>query len=100
MVTAMKIDKDLMPLCSFEGMQEGFEMKYTLYMSQVDHTGQNIYSIFLSVYDTGEKSYEEKLIYDVSRNRDEADRIFNLISHGLVTPMTACDVVSDLLSEV
>lgn len=80
--------------------QDGFEMKYLLLESQTEYTGQNVYSIFLSVYDSGTGNYEEKTIYDVTRNRDNAEKIFSLVSRGLVTPMTACDVISDLLTEL
>ena len=55
---------------------------YSLSVTQISQRGENRESVFL---------------YDVSRKRNEADYIFDMISRGAVTPLTAAEIVSDLI---
>ena len=43
------------------------------------------------------RRFSKARLYDVTRSRREAERIFGLISRGGVTPTVICEIVEDLI---
>ena len=58
---------------------------------------RSVYSIFVSANDTETEEYEEKLIEDITSEKERAEELFDLVVRGKVTPMTLHDVVSDFI---
>lgn len=54
------------------------------------------YSLFVSVSD-GVRQAEQRFVYDFTRDASVADRVFNAVYRGRVTPAALCDVVQDLI---
>ncbi len=54
------------------------------------------YALTVTKIDCGGRRREIKYISDISRSRGEAERIFNLISRGRVTPMCLEEVLDEL----
>lgn len=55
------------------------------------------YSITVTKIDCGGSRREVERLFDVTRDEEEALRIFDIISRCLVTPCTAGEIVSDLI---
>ena len=99
------------PIRNVKKRFENFEVNYVLYLTRdaccVDKEitlsplceHNEYYSLFLSIYDTEYKKYEESFFNDISRSKTTANNIFDLLSQGLVTPTTIDEVMSDLLYE-
>ena len=58
--------------------------------------GEAMYSLSVTKVDCGGTRREVRCLPDITRSRAEAERIFDLISRGMVTPCTLDEVVSDL----
>lgn len=58
---------------------------------------QSIYSLSVTQICSGGEKRECVVLSDISRSRDDADYIFDMISRGAVTPLTAAEIVSDLI---
>ena len=56
------------------------------------------YALTVTKIDCGGRRREIKYISDISRSRSEAERIFNLISRGKVTPMCLEEVLDDIFA--
>ena len=56
------------------------------------------YAITVTKIDCGGRRREIKHISDISRNRGEAERIFNMISRGRVTPMCLEEVLDEIFA--
>lgn len=54
------------------------------------------YALTVTKIDCGGRRREIKYISDISRNRSEAERIFNLVSRGRVTPMCLEEVLDEI----
>lgn len=72
-----------------------FKLTYCLSRSLIE--GRDSYSVCVSMLNTATGETEESCIPDVTSIKEEASRIFRLISEGTVTPMTLNDVVYDLI---
>ena len=59
--------------------------------------GSAVYSLTVVKVDCGGERREVKVLEDISRNREEAYRIFDIVNRGLVTPCTAAEVVGDII---
>ena len=58
---------------------------------------RSYYSLSVTrIYSRGEER-ETVSLADISRSREGADYIFDMISRGAVTPLTAAEIVSDLI---
>lgn len=77
--------------------EEKYEMEYKL-LSSLDAYDTREYSIEATLRSLDCGTTERLLVRDVTHLRDEADRVFRLISDGLVTPMTLLDVLYDLIA--
>ena len=62
-----------------------------------ERKGRRFYSISVTKADCGGTRRETKLLRDVTSKREDAYRIFDAVSRGLVTPMCADETVADLL---
>lgn len=60
---------------------------------------QYIYSLSI-VMISGSDKREEEYIYDISRERDEARKMFRLLSENTVTPCTVYEVLDEYLASV
>lgn len=58
----------------------------------------NVYSISVEMIDMGGQRVCAEEAYDVSRSKDEARQIFRTLCRGLVTPDTALEIISDIIS--
>lgn len=57
-----------------------------------------MYSLTVTKIDRAGERRQVEHLKDVTRSRSEALRIYTLISHGLVFPESAAEIVSDLIS--
>ena len=64
--------------------------------NQFHHTAK--YSLTVTKVDAGGTRREVRNLPDLTRSRAEAERIFDLISRGLVTPYTLDEVIDDLFA--
>ena len=71
----------------------------TLYYRMMAHhvEKRTIYSLSVELFMQGER--EECFLWDVAADREMAERIFVLFTEGLVTPVTAGDIMEELLSD-
>lgn len=58
--------------------------------------GDDVFSVFLSTITPDE--CDEEFLYDITRNRDDALRLFDLLCQKNVTACTLADVVADSLA--
>lgn len=56
------------------------------------------YTLTVTKVDNGGTRREVRRLPDISRSRNEAERLFNLISRACVMPSNADEVVSELIS--
>ena len=70
-----------------------YEFEYRLLTS-----GDEEYSIEAGLNSLTDGADDALVVRDVTRRKAEAERIFHMISDGLVTPMTLLDVVYDLIA--
>lgn len=56
------------------------------------------YSLTVTKVDNGGKRREVRRIADISRSKNEAERLFDLVSRACVMPGTAEEVISELIS--
>ena len=78
-----------------------FRIVYRLFKKRMPHYPYrvgDIYSLMITKTDLDSGVSEREYIYDFSRNEAEAHRIFCLVRDGLVTPDSAAEAVSDLIS--
>ncbi len=59
---------------------------------------QSQYSLTVTKVDCGGTRREVRCLPDLTRNRMEAEQIYDLISRGLVTPCTLDEVIDDLFA--
>lgn len=57
----------------------------------------DVFSLSVTKVDCGGTRREVQHLTDIARTRGEADRIFELVSRGLVTPCTVYEIVSELI---
>ena len=65
---------------------------------QTELTSQSQYSLTVTKVDCGGTRREVRCLPDLTRNRMEAEQIYELISRGLVTPCTLDEVIDDLFA--
>ncbi len=74
-------------------------ISYSL-LSSFDNS-ENVFSISVALYENG-KIADERFVFDISRSKEEAEKIFKLIYENYVTPYSldeCLDAVYDILSE-
>ncbi len=76
---------------------DGVEYRLTYLLTVLPTEGEygDIFSI-TAILDT-ETGREEKTAYDITRIREKAEKLFDLISRNTVTPSTLIDTLSELL---
>ena len=62
------------------------------------HRGSGVYSLSVTKIENGGERREVCTIRDIARDPYDAAKIFYLVSRGLVTPATAHEIVSDIIS--
>lgn len=72
-----------------------FTVNYKLYESEAQHGKRKIYSICAEKI--SEDECEKSVIYDISRMKKKAVKIFEVISSSEVTPCTLKDVIENIL---
>ncbi len=65
---------------------------------QAEHTAESQYSLTVTKVDCGGTRREVRCLPDLTRNRTEAEQIYELISRGLVTPCTLDEIIDDLFA--
>ncbi len=75
--------------------ENGIEVIYMLFESAVQIDGKYIYSI--SVDTVTECKTDIATAYDISRNRADAQKIYECLVDGFVTSCTLYDVLEELL---
>ena len=74
-----------------EVLANGMSVDYVLYR---ERSGTRVfYSMKISLYDTSESVF----IRDITGSPNEAHHIFDLVTHGTVTPCCAIEVIEDLI---
>lgn len=66
----------------------------------VSQKDKRVYVYSLSVVMISGGNREEEYIYDISRNQDEAKKIFRLLSENTVTPCCVYEVLDDYFASV
>lgn len=71
----------------------------TLNYRMMEHPAdkRTVYSLSVELSMKGER--EECFLWDVAADREMAERIFLIFTEGLVTPVTAGDIMEELLSD-
>jgi|GEM_PF-2068219 len=73
----------------------GMSLVYALYGTRLKGLKDVSYSVTVSV--TGAYGSETAAVSDLTRSREEADRIFALLADGTVTPCALKDVLEEIL---
>lgn len=66
-------------------------------MAEEAENEEYIFSLSITQISGSPQKRAFKLLFDISRNRDEATEIFKIFSRGLVPPQTADEIISDML---
>ncbi|MBE6671978.1 MAG: hypothetical protein E7599_00445 [Ruminococcaceae bacterium] len=66
-------------------------------MSAAWEQGRTVYCLWIALWCAGER--EECFLYDIATSYAMAERIWVLFTEGLVTPITAQDILEQLLSD-
>ena len=78
-----------------KGSLPGMSLVYALYGTRMKGLKDVSYSVTVSV--TGAYGSETAAVSDLTRSREEADRIFALLADGTVTPCALKDVLEEIL---
>ena len=73
----------------------GFRLVYVLYRTKLKSDAGYAYSVTLSI--TGEYGSETAAVSDLTRSREEAERLFGLLADEKVTPCAVGDVLEEIL---
>jgi len=74
---------------------EGFEITYSLFERRGEGEFGTVFSVTVSIEKGGVR--EEKTAFDITRRKNKACGIFELLVRNTVTPCTLCEVLSDIL---
>ena len=66
--------------------------------NHTSNTQSSQYSLTVTKVDCGGTRREVRRLPDLTRNRTEAEQIYELLSRGLVTPCTLDEVIDDLFA--
>ena len=88
------INCDKTELCFIRITVESLTLTYRLFEERIEASGNSIFSISLTSDDPEE--HDETYVPFISLSRQEAERIFEMICRGCVTPCTVCDILEDL----
>ncbi len=78
--------------------KDRLKLTYKLLSEECDVAGfDKRYALSVSLTDVETGSTEEKLIRDVSVNPVLAEHIFSMVSEGLVTPCSLCEVLEEMI---
>lgn len=91
----MKLDGALYREKTVSLLEEEIELRYRMYSQPLQD--RLAYCLVVDLADT--EGVQECFLFDIAVSFSMADRIWTLFTEGLVTPMTAEDILADLLSD-
>ncbi len=85
---------DKTELCFIRTTVESLVLTYRLFEEWHADTGNAIYSLNVTADDIC--GYDEESVPFISHSKEEAERIFEILCRGCVTPCTLCDILDDM----